>query len=78
MRPCRRTYFDNLRLIADRFHLARTGGSDAHERETLSTVWTEFDEPVETVQDFIDGLKSGRTRPGYDRNVYPTAVGPDL
>ena len=71
-------YFDNLVFLSERFGLARTGGSDAHEIETWGKVWTEFPEPVDCVGDFIQGLKRKVTRPGFDREFFPTKVGPDL
>ena len=73
----RQTYFDNLRYLADRFHLASTGGSDAHETETWAKVWTEFPEPVNSVRDFIRAIKGKKTTPDYDRKYFPTEVGPD-
>jgi hypothetical protein len=66
----RKTYFDNLRFLADRFGLAKTGGSDAHEEELYSKVWTEFLEPIESAGDFIRALKEGAVNPGYDRSYF--------
>ncbi|MCB9487283.1 MAG: PHP domain-containing protein [Deltaproteobacteria bacterium] len=64
------TYFDNLKLIAKRHHLAVTGGSDAHEEETWGKAWTEFPGPITSIADFILALKERRTRPDYDHDFF--------
>ena len=70
----RAPYFRNLSYLADRYGVARTGGSDAHEAEGFLTAWTEFEEGVRTARDFIDAIKAGRVQPFYDRAHYAVTV----
>lgn len=48
-------------LLAARRHLGSTGGSDAHEPSNVGRAYTEFPEPVESVDDLLDLLQRGRT-----------------
>jgi predicted metal-dependent phosphoesterase TrpH len=48
--------------IANHHGLAPMGGSDAHRLSQLGRCWTEMEE-IETPSDFIEAVKSGRTRP---------------
>lgn len=68
-------YFRNLIYVAERFGVACTGGSDAHEPENWGTVWTNFPQPLGTVRDFVRAIRERRVRPEYDRRVYPTDLG---
>lgn len=64
------TYFSNLQYLARRHNLACTGGSDAHEEESWSKVWTEFLDPVETVSDFVRAIKERRVTPAFDQGYF--------
>ncbi len=49
-------------LVATRRHLTVTGGSDAHERGSVGRCYTETEEDVESVEDFLELLRNGRVR----------------
>jgi len=46
--------------VARKLELRATAGSDAHELDALGTWVTVFDEELETEDDLVDALKSGR------------------
>ena len=49
--------------ISKRFNLKGTGASDAHKLEDVGTFATDFLQPIETVEELIAELKSGRFQP---------------
>ncbi|MBZ0270671.1 PHP domain-containing protein [bacterium] len=65
-------YFKNLAYLAERYDLARTGGSDAHEVETWHKVWTVFPADVRNAADVIGAIKRRETRPDYDQSFFST------
>ena len=54
---------DNLRAsdIAARRGLAETGGSDAHALDDLGRTYTEFTDPVASVEDVLDAIRRKRS-----------------
>lgn len=50
-------------LIGLRRHLALIGGSDAHERQTVGRACTELEESVESVESFLEAVRSSRVHP---------------
>ena len=70
----RTPYFNHLNYLADRFDVAITGGSDAHEEESFFKAWTDFEGPVKSVQDFVTAIKERRVRPCYDHNHFDIGV----
>ena len=50
--------------IADRFDMRGTGASDAHRLEDLGSFATEFQRPIECLDDLIRELRVGRFSPG--------------
>ncbi len=49
-------------LYADEYGLLCTAGSDAHHARNKRLAGIETDEPLNSVQDYIDALKQGKTR----------------
>ena len=49
--------------VAKRFEMSGTGASDAHRLEDLGTFATEFQRPVEDLDDLIREIKTGRFSP---------------
>ncbi|MFO0952650.1 MAG: PHP-associated domain-containing protein, partial [Isosphaeraceae bacterium] len=47
-----------------------TGSSDAHEVEVVGCYMTEFADPVETLADFVRGLKRRQVRPRHNTNTF--------
>ncbi len=45
--------------------MGTTGSSDAHEIHTLGCYFTEFDRPIESIQDFVAALRDRRGRPRH-------------
>ena len=69
-----RIYYSNLMGIAKRAKLTLTGASDAHDPINFYTAWTEFSDDVKTPKDFIQALKTGNVKPGYDHDFYKINV----
>ena len=70
----RPTYFKNMAYLAQKYHLARTGGSDAHQQELWLKVWTEFPEPLGGASDFVRAIKESKVRPNYDHDYFKTRI----
>jgi predicted metal-dependent phosphoesterase TrpH len=47
------------------YPMGTTGSSDAHELDTVGCYFTEFDHPIETITDFVAGLRGRRGRPRH-------------
>ncbi|GIW87495.1 MAG: histidinol-phosphatase [Isosphaeraceae bacterium] len=52
-----------------RLGCGRTGSSDAHEREVVGCYFTEYEQPIRTLEDLVRGLKSRRFRPWHREGV---------
>ena len=50
--------------IAVRRSLGRTGGSDVHELSDVGRAFTEFPPGTATIDDLLEAIRRGRTRPG--------------
>ena len=61
--------------ILDQYAMGATGSSDAHELATIGCYFTEFDQPIETIADFVAALRSRRGRPRHRDGVH-LASGP--
>jgi len=61
--------------ILDQYGMGATGSSDAHELATIGCYFTEFDQPIETISDFVTALRSRTGRPRHRDGVY-LASGP--
>jgi len=61
--------------ILDQYAMGATGSSDAHELATIGCYFTEFDQPIETIGDFVTALRSRTGRPRHRDGVY-LASGP--
>jgi predicted metal-dependent phosphoesterase TrpH len=57
------------RLLRD-YPMGATGSSDAHEIATLGCYFTEFDQPIASIRDFVAALKSRRGRPRHRAGVH--------
>ena len=54
---------DKARILADRFGLHATGGSDAHNRNELGLAVTSFLRPVRSRSDLVQALLAGHCVP---------------
>jgi predicted metal-dependent phosphoesterase TrpH len=61
--------------ILDQYAMGATGSSDAHELATIGCYFTEFDQPIETIADFVTALRSRTGRPRHRDGVH-LASGP--
>jgi predicted metal-dependent phosphoesterase TrpH len=56
-----------------RHDLATTGSSDAHELSVVGCYYTEFDQPIHSMDDFVAGLRHRRGRPRHRAGVRLTS-----
>ena len=49
--------------LASRLNLPTTGGSDSHIPETIGRCFTEVESKSREVEDIIEAIKNGRTKP---------------
>jgi len=56
--------------ILDQHPMGATGSSDAHDLTTLGCYFTEFDQPIETIADFVTALRSRTGRPRHRDGVH--------
>ena len=61
--------------VAKRFRMKGTGGSDAHKLEDVGTFATEFERPVENLQELISEIKNGRFAPVVLKKRQMTHIG---
>jgi len=59
----RKDRIKELEEIADKYDLACTGGSDAHAVEEYMRCWTEFEDSIENLEQFIQAIKSKKVKP---------------
>ena len=59
-------YFEKLHRILQTTGLTATGGSDAHDFESLFNCYTRFPDDVRTAADMITVLKNGKVEPLFD------------
>ena len=64
---------DNIRGIhaAQLNHLPSIGGSDCHHRERVGSAFTEFKNPVQTIDELIDEIRTGHCK-GMMLEDYPS------
>jgi predicted metal-dependent phosphoesterase TrpH len=53
--------------------MGTTGSSDAHEIRTVGCYYTEFTDPIHSIQDFVAALKGRHGRPGHRPGVRLTS-----
>ena len=70
-----RTTRARTQAILDQHAMGATGSSDAHELATIGCYFTEFDQPIETMADFVAALRSRTGRPRHRDGVH-LASGP--
>jgi len=61
--------------LLKRHGMGSTGSSDAHEIGVVGCYYTEFDRPIDSLDDFVAGLKSRQMRPRHREGVH-LASGP--
>jgi predicted metal-dependent phosphoesterase TrpH len=65
-----RTTRARTQAILDQHTMGATGSSDAHELATIGCYFTEFDQPIETIADFVAALRSRTGRPRHGDGVH--------
>jgi predicted metal-dependent phosphoesterase TrpH len=53
--------------------MGATGSSDAHELSVVGCYYTEFDSPIDSIDDFVAGIKSRRGRPRHREGTLLTS-----
>ena len=50
-----------------------TGSSDGHQIEAIGCYYTEFPDPIETMQDFVAAIRSRKGIPGHRKGAWQTS-----
>jgi predicted metal-dependent phosphoesterase TrpH len=51
--------------LLQRYPMGATGSSDAHDIGTLGCYFTEFDQPIHSIEDFVSAIRAGRSSPRH-------------
>jgi predicted metal-dependent phosphoesterase TrpH len=55
--------------LLNQYPMGATGSSDAHDLGAVGCYFTEFDRPIESMTDFVEGLRSRGFRPRHRKGV---------